>query len=320
MNTYLIQQKVESFSEIHKHNIFSVSNYTFEDWKYEYLTPRENAWLVHKEIKANNINEAIKTFEDGLIPILNIASFVSQCGIQYKLNSIFVLRKNNNSENIFFMQASNISKESTLSFQTEEKESLEILMKMDNKVVFDFLHASNLSMTNHGRLTPMILAIEAIAGEKEISETCSCGKVRRYQSTDKVKIKQILGDELNDMIYKHKIGLRNKLFHGKTFELGDRVDYAQRIYEKIISFFNKESETKISTDVVGAPRNGLGKYSGVQLLAKPKSNNIYTIDLRTMLPLFNEKESNSYLRIDQSNFNQNFEILPFTNNPFWNNY
>ncbi len=322
MNTYLIQQKVESYAEIFEHDIFNINGYTFEHWKYDLTTPLENAWLVHKTISANNIIQAMNMFRDSLIPILNRASFVSQCGIQYQVNSIFVLKTNDNPENIFFMCSLHKSEEVSLCFQTEERESLEILMNMDNEVVFDFLTASNLSMTNHARLVPMILALEALSGEKEAVSNCPhCDKeARRYTSTDKEKIKEILGDDLYKVIYDYKEGLRNKLFHGKLFEAGDGIDYAQKVYEKIISFFNKKYKTKISEDVVGAPRNGLGKYSLVKVWAKPKTSSTYPINLRTLLPLFDEKRAGGFLKIDDTVFNQNFESIHPADDQFVGSY
>lgn len=322
MNTYLVQQKIESFSDIFEHDIFSINDYKFEQWEYKHFEPLENAWLVQKTITSNNIIDAMNAFREGLIPILNRASFVSQCGMQYQVNSIFVLKTNSNTEGIFFLQALSPSKEVSLSFQSEEKESLDILMHLENEVVFDFLAAANLSMTNHSRLVPMILAVEALAGEKEVVSRCPKCKddSRKYPATDKVKIKEILGNELFSVVYDYNTGLRNKLFHGKVFEIGDGKDYAQKIYEKIISYFNTTYKTKISEDVVGAPRNGMGKYSKGRVWAKPKTNNTYSLDLRTLLPLFNEKSAEGFLKVDNSNFNQNFESIYPADTDFVNTY
>lgn len=322
MNTYRIEQRIESFSEIFEHDIFSINDYTFEHWDYRDFQPYSNSWLAYKTITASNMLEAMNMFRKGLIQILNRASFVSQCGMQYWVNSMFVLKTNSNPDNIFFMQSLHEFTEVPLSFQSEERDSLKILMEVDNEAVFYFLTESNLSMTNNARLVPLILALEALAGEKEITSTCNeCGdKSRKYKSTNKEKIKEILGDKLFFAVYDYKTGLRNRLFHGKISDLSDGIDYAQEIYEKIILFFNKTYKTEISEDVIGAPRNGMGKYNMAKTWAKPKQNNTYFLGLRTLLPLFNEKKSNGFRRVDNSDFNQSFEYLYLVDNTFVNAY
>lgn len=311
MNTYLIQQKVESFSEIYEQDKFTINGYLFEQWEYKHLEPNENAWLIQKHIDSENIIDAMNQFKNELIPILNRVSLISQCGIQCVENSIFVLKTNNNQENIFFLIALDDSEEVPLSFQTEEIESLKKIINMENEVIFDLLSVSNLSMTNHSRLVPLILALEAMAGEREIISQCSkCGDTsRKYLSTDKEKIKLILDDSnLYKKIYHHNDGLRNKLFHGKIFEFRDGVDYAQRIYDQIIRYFNKVYGTKICTETIGVPRNGLGKYTKGKVWAKPKSTNDI-LDLRTLLPLFNKKRKSGFRIQDDSDFNNRFNII-----------
>jgi hypothetical protein len=291
MNTYLIEKKIYTHAEIFEHNNFTLNGYSFQNWEYSPANGCSgDAWLITKDVSGETMIEAINNFNSGLQPILSRASFISQCGMQYDVNPMFVFKKNDNPESIFFLDYIEESEEVPLMFMEEEHESLIKSLEYEKDAVFDFLTASNNSVTYHSRLVSLIMALEAIAGEKEAESVCKkCGDMNTYLTTDKTYIRdEILKDkDLYEKIYAYKTGIRNAIFHGKYHRTTDGTDYATLIYEKIVQYFNTKYGYKISTDVIGAPRNGLGKYQKSLLWAKPKDP-AKKINLKTLLPLYKE--------------------------------
>lgn len=292
MNSYLIEQKVYTYSEIMKHQFFDINGFYFQNWNYgDGDMCLGNAWLVKKEIMAPSAVDAMNIFKKDLDIILIRASFISQCSIQFDINPFLILKLNNNPDNAFYLHFITEIKESALTFESNEQFSLRKSFEYMNDIVFDFLSASNNCLTNHSRLVSLIMALEAIAGEKEVQKCCTnCGlQAPKYFATNKQYIRdEILKDkELYTKIYAHNDGYRNAVFHGKSFGFTDGVDYADLIYKKIIEYFNSNYSFKINTNVVGTPRNGLGKYGKSNVWAKPK-NLDQDISLRTLMLIYEE--------------------------------
>lgn len=312
-NKYLIEKKVYTYSEIFDHLNFEINGYYFKNWDFNHQKgPFGDAWLIRKEIEASNFIDAINVFLDELTPILSRACFISQCGMQYNINPLFVLRKNNNDENIFYFHFMEESEETNLCFMEEEQKTLIESLKYENDAVFDFLSASNNSLTYHSRLASLIMALESIAGDKEVTDKCKCGIERKYISTNKSIIKEVLDDdELYKKIYNYSDGIRNMIFHGKYYTTKDGTDYASIIYKKITHYFNTKHNFKISNEVVGAPRNGLGKYGEIKFFVKPK-NPETTFDLKSLLEMYEEVQKYVYVNSDQRpklDFEELFERL-----------
>lgn len=274
MNIYKIERKVYTYSEIWESQNFELKGYSFKNWEFSHKKGcYGNAWLVSKEIKEKSIHKALKKFNKELHPILIRASYVSQCGMQHDVNPLLIEKISKNPEKIFYLYYVNEVKESSLYFARDEQESLAEIIKLRNNATFEFLSASNNSYTYHARLVSLIMALESMASEKEVERKCAnCGKKDSYKATDKNYIKNVIlkDQDLFKKIYDYKTGFRNSIFHGKYLKPEDGIDYAQIIYNKIREFFTEKYKIKINNVVVGAPRNGLGKYEQAFLWAKPK--------------------------------------------------
>ncbi len=314
MNEYSIERKIYTYSEIFEHLNFQIHGYYFKNYDFSQQEGAfGDAWLIKKEIRANNFIDAINLFNKELKPILSRACFISQCGMQYDINPLFCFKKNDNPDRIFYFHFMEKRDESNLCFMQEEQQSLVKSMEYQDDAVFDFLSASNNSLTYHSRLASLIMALESIAGETKKIEYCTCGKERKYVTTNKDTIKEILNDnELYKKIYDHSEGIRNIIFHGKYFRPEDGTDYASIIYKKIIEYFNSKYGLKIDTNIVGAPRNGLGKYGESKFFVKPKYTKT-TFNLKSLLEMYEEVQKYVYVNSDQKpklDFEELFERLP----------
>lgn len=318
MNKYLIEQKVYTYSEIWELLAFDFNGFNFKNWEYgEGAICLGNAWLVKKEVTVPSAIDAMNIFKKGLDIVLIRASFISQCSIQFYVNPFFILKLNDNPDKAFYLHFITESEEVPLHFMEDEQFSLAKSFEYTNDIVFDFLSASNSCLTNHSRLVSLIMALEAIAGEKEVEKCCTqCGlKAPKYFATNKQYIRdEILKDkDLYNKIYAHTHGYRNAVFHGKSFGFTDGVDYADLIYKKIIEYFNTKYGLKINTDVVGAPRNGLGKYGKSNVWAKPK-NKDEEISLILLMPMYEEVNDNRFNNKDDLQFGLKFDYIGDTVN------
>lgn len=176
MNTYKIQHKIHTLSEV---SIHAVSDYQippeftidgFRIFPFEYNAANqhlsEKAWIVEKEIQANNAFESLNLFRLEFNKISPKIAFLSQCYFEYLSQSFLILRLNNNSENNFICRDV-ISREGVpLHFQDQELVDFNLLMSMpelrDNQ---SFIYLQDYYNTTSWRPKAMLLfsALEALA-------------------------------------------------------------------------------------------------------------------------------------------------------------
>lgn len=265
MNTYLIEHKIKTISELwdftDNQQPFNFRGFEFRQWDFNISDGAiGDAWIAKREVEAKNAESAIQFFRKELIDIVRRVAFVSQCFASADLEPYFILRLNDNPEQVLFLSYSEESEHVSLHFGEEEKESLEKLEKFPNPVVLEYIAQSGRAATYTTRLAMLIIALESIAGE------INPGKTNMQYIKDEI----LKNYDLHDEIFKFGTGIRNKIFHGK--EIVGGKDYAQIIYDRIIDFFNVKYGTKINTAVSQPQRHLFGNYYGYKGWLQPRIN------------------------------------------------
>ncbi len=265
MNKYLIEHKIKTITDLwglaDGKQEFEFRGFKFRQWDFNISDGAiGNAWIAKREFEAKDAESAIQFFREELIDIVRRVAFVSQCFASADLEPYFILRLNDNPEQVFFLSYSEESEHVPLHFGEEEKESLEKLEKFPNPVVLEYIAQSGRAITYTTRLAMLIIALESIAGE------ISPGKTNMQYIKDEI----LKNYDLHDEIFKFGTGIRNKIFHGK--EIVGGKDYAQIIYDRIIDFFNVKYGTKINTDVSQPQRHIFGNYYGYRGWLQPITN------------------------------------------------
>lgn len=265
MNTYLIEHKIKTITELwdfaENKQSFNFCGFEFRQWDFNISDgAMGDAWIAKREVEAKDAESAIQFFRKELIDIVRRVAFVSQCFASADLEPYFILRLNDNPEQVFFLSYSEESEHVSLHFGEEEKESLEKLEKFPNPVVLEYIAQSGRAATYTTRLAMLVIALESIAGE------ISPGKTNMQYIKDEI----LKNYDLHDEIFKFGTGIRNKIFHGK--EIVGGKDYAQLIYDRIIDFFNVKYGTKINTAVSQPQRHLFGNYYGYRGWLQPRIN------------------------------------------------
>lgn len=271
MNKYKISHKIKTVAEVWEP--FEYNDFKFRQWDFTIADgPKGEAWIAEKEIEAGNLSEAINKFRKDLLEIIQQCCFVSQCYFSLIPESWMVIKENDNPENAFFLYFTREIKAVPLHFNKEELESLKKLQSFPRKPAFMYLNESTNATTFYSRLAMLIIALESIAGEK-------CPNI-----TDKDYIKNtILKDgQLFEEIFNFGDGFRNKIFHGKEADITG--DYIDKIYKKIVEYFNFEYSTKVNLGVKHPQRNPWGNYEELKGFFRPKDG--IDIDFKKVIDQF----------------------------------
>ncbi|MBI3894720.1 MAG: hypothetical protein HY313_02195, partial [Acidobacteria bacterium] len=86
------------------------------------------------------------------------------------------------------------------------------------------------------RLAMTICAAEALAGTKKNKVSCECGRERSYDSTDKVELQQIIGDEYGRLYEKDSGAFRHKLFHGRGITQEAAAEVLENVTNAILYY------------------------------------------------------------------------------------
>lgn len=273
MNEYKITHKIKTLAEIWQP--FDYNGFKFRQWDFTPASgPIGEAWIAEKEIKATNLSEAISRFRKDLLEIVQRCCFVSQCYFSLIPESWMVVKKNNNPDNIFFLRFTKEEKTVPLHFDKEEIESLKKLESFPRKPAFMYLNESTNAVTFYSRLAMLIIALESIAGEKSPNVT----------DKDYIKNNILKDGQLFDEIFAFRNGIRNKIFHGKDVILTE--NYINKIYKKIVEYFNSEFGTQINLDVVDPQRTPWGNYEELSSFFKPKGG--ISIDFKEVVEKFSD--------------------------------
>lgn len=268
MNDYLIKYKISTVSELV--NIFQYEGYDFQAYD-----PRESwncdAWVASRIIKAKDAGEARYIFLNGLMPLVEHFSTISQCGFRFIANSYFIYKQTNNSEKIVYIYYVRPVNHTGLMFWDNEVAQLEKIKKVPKQKGFFYIMEAANATTFYTRLVMLIGAVEAFAGEVII---------KGQKRTDPVMLKKILGDTLKERLYKYGDGLRNKLLHGtiEGHHLFEGIN--DEIYNKLREYLRSYFDIQLEENVVDPQRNFYGNFEVAKFYMKFKDELV--LDLKTV--------------------------------------
>lgn len=255
MDDYLIKYKIATVAELI--NPFVLEGYELTSYIKNWW--ESDAWVASKVINANNAGEARFEFMNGLIPQIEKCSVISQCAFRFVANSYIIYKKTNNPEKIVYIYFVRSVSHTGLHFDEEEIAQLPKLLSVSNQKAFLYISEAANATTFYTRLTMLIAAVEAFAGE-----ITKGGKIM----TNQEEIKKILGKELFDKLYQYGKGLRHKLLHGNlgAHHLFDGL--TDEIYNKIRTYLRKSFDVQISENVVQPQRNFYGNFECAKMFMK----------------------------------------------------
>lgn len=220
--------------------------------------------------------------------IIDKIGFVSQCYTSFELQPYVIYRKDR--EEVFFKYA----REHTpvpLHFNEPEIQSLESLEKYDKSEAFTYIREATNSGAFLTRLAMLVATLEAMAGEIDSSSA---------RVTDKKYIaNEILRDsEFCNKIFKYGTGIRNQMLHGHEidYNIHGKINYNEKIYTRIVNYFNDNYGLKINTNVVNPQRSFPGSYETWWGWIKPKKT-----DEKINLEFIHD-------RFSGPNFDEHFEM------------
>jgi len=268
MHHYYIEHKIKTLADCW--DPFNYKGFHFQHWDFTVQDAcKGQAWIVCKEVEAENVIEAINGFRNELRPIIARIGYIAQCYTTMEWQSWLIMRIDDNPEKNFLCFYSREDKPVGLHFDKEEIESLKKLEDIDDKVFF-YLNESNLVGTHLSNTAMLIIALEGLAGEEIIKKECTdCHKkLDEWKGLNKDKAKEIIGeDDVYKEIFGHGDGIRNLLFHGKVFDPISRIPHKNInviLLRKINKYFNSTFGTKIDPmeNIVHPQRHILGNFSG----------------------------------------------------------
>lgn len=271
MNTYLIEHKIRTLSNLsvglddsgRQEPMMIIDDYIFEQWDFNFGDGWiGDAWVVSKSVTATTFLEAIKKFRNNLDLIIQKVGFVSQCYMDFYGESFLILKENDNDEKIFlyrhFIEVDGIG----LHFGMDELGSYEQLKSFEFVGVFRFLQESRNVVGFIPKLVLLFSALEAMCDRIE----CVNDRGETYFKYNTDTMKEILGNNLFDILFGTG-GIRHKLDHGEFVVFSDNL--VEKIYTKIVEYFNKKCDTDISLDVTHPQRNFYGNKGYIDFWLQP---------------------------------------------------
>lgn len=242
LNKYFISYKIATVAELieaFEYEGYKLTSYDPEWWK-------SDGWVASKIIKAKSAGEARFEFIKGLIPLVEQFSVISQCAFRFTANSYIIYKLNNNPHKIFYFYYVRQVEPTGLHFNHDEIAQLPKFSKIKNKTALLYIMESANVTTFYAKLSMLIMAVEGLAGEIVVE-----GKVM----TNKVILKEILGEELFKKLYPYREGLRNILFHGKAEDHSKFEGLVDTLYSQIRSYLRLKYDIQLSENVVHPQRN-----------------------------------------------------------------
>lgn len=267
MYRYRIEHKIKTLAQCW--DPFEYKGFDFKHWDFTIQDGcKGKAWVVNKEIQAENVVDAINKFRNDLKPIIARVGYVSQCYTTMEWQPWIAVKLDNNNEKNFLCFHSKEEAPVGLHFDHDQLESLKKLEAFDDKI-FVYLNESNLAGTNLTNTAMLIVALEGLAGEKTIEDACPhCGKLTgKRESLNKDKAKEIVQDSaLYKSIFEYGTGIRNLLFHGKISDpisLARHKNANELLLRKMNKYFNTVAGTTIDPqeEIVHPQRHFLGNFS-----------------------------------------------------------
>lgn len=273
MHTYTIHHRIATLAELHEpfdYEGYKFSSYDPEPWK-------GDAWVATKEIKAENAALSINQFITELIPLLGYFSTVSQCSFRLAANTFIAYRKCHNTKKRLFVHFVRDTGAVGLHFDKPEIEQLKKVNVIPHRDGFAFMNEAANASTFLGRLTMLIMAIEGFSGETLVGKN---------YFTDPVARRAILGNNLDDRLYKKNVGLRNKLFHGVNKNQSLYSGLVDEIYDKLVDYLGGFG-IDINKNVVNPQRNTHDNYEFARMFYGYKGTPMF--DLKVIQEAIDER-------------------------------
>ena len=301
-HTYRIQHKIRALlsnnvnispsvsTEAHS---FTLKEVTFTPWiKDPHERWRSGAWLAEADIKAENLSDAIQSYDIIMSQIVPRIAFVGQAYINDRYGPMVIKRSD---KDFAWIRSTILREPVSLDFMDEELYALEKLLSNESipDTFYYYWNDAVNTVGYTGKLMLMLAAIDSFA-------------VRGRRRSTRVKI---LGDELADELYADETGLRNRLIHGEYLNETDGKNYVELIHKRVLDYFNKEivGEDVLELDIVQPQRHFDGNYEGARLFVRQRSEE-YPIDI---YPLVDDTEAHSGIP-------ESYEILYEDNE--WSDY
>ena len=241
-----------------------IEGYTFS--RYVYDNYFNSGLLATKEVIAEDFNKAYQNFALNLVPLLNAMSVVTQCAIESMgVGSQYIYRLNNNSDRIAHLYVASRREPTGMDINPNNKGDIHLLQDEKLRTGLGFFREANNAGSPKTRLSMLLAAAEAFAGEEITKKTCpKCGaETTSYPTTSKSGLEKVLTKNLYTEIYNKK-RIRQHLFHGGKVDDSVVIEYANKVHEQLL--FGYLQPTYALADphkIIGAPRNASSfEYSG----------------------------------------------------------
>jgi|GEM_PF-2047198 len=273
MEKYLIKYKIATVAELV--NAFDYRGFRFEPATNEWW--HCDAWIATKTIEAENIIKARSQFYKELLPLIERFSVVSQCAFRVTANTYFIYKLTNNKDKVIYIFYVRESGHTGLMFDEQEINQLDNFDNVVNKEALIYVAEAANASTFYTRLTMLIMGIEGLAGELV---------TKKEIKTNKTELITILGQPLFDQLYAYGTGIRNKLFHGKTFSNQLIDGLTEKVYDKIRDYLEQKYNIHLEKNVVNPQRNFHGNFQFAGTYEK--LTDVKYLDIATIESSFDE--------------------------------
>ncbi|MFA6430342.1 MAG: hypothetical protein WC229_02330 [Candidatus Paceibacterota bacterium] len=277
---YYIEHKIKTLSHLNvgidknlPEPLMNIDGYIFKQWSFNYRDGwGGDAWIVSKTIESNSCTEAINLFRENLDKILRKIAFVSQCYMEFYIQSFFILREDGNAEKKIWFRFSNETEGVPLHFDNEELDNYEKIKTAFDNNAFRYLQEANNCQNYVPRLMLLFSALEAMSGRVEKEKTKEDGSIEIYYTYNKETMIKIMGGDLYNEIFGTD-GIRHKINHGDYVENVSKKFYTELIHYQILDYCNKNLNTNFDLKIVSPGRSFYGNYSITDFFIKPKDLN-----------------------------------------------
>ena len=255
MSKYHIQIKLPTPARRSLGNInlpqFEIDGLLLSNWDSKNEGYIGNAWRAEATIEADGHKSANKEFFEKLNKAIPRVAMISQCYIEYILESVLIHKLGYDEVYLFCVEPNNGT---GLSFGDSQIKALNKLCKNRNYDDFFYIWKDMVNCSGYsGKLLLIFSAFEALFKESDI------------KTTNEFREK-VLGKILSDKIFKQNKGVRHRLVHGEYFDPEtDNTNYFNEIYKKILEYFNKTillENLIVTENIINVPRmlHGNKKY------------------------------------------------------------
>lgn len=288
MSQYLIQQKIKTTANLCILDTggtpipIIIDGIGLRHWDFNLADGcKGDAWIAEGKEEAENCREAFVAFRKKLNKVVPKIAFVSQCYMDYTQEPFLVNKIENNSENVAFVHYVYERGSTGLTFMEEERDNLEKI-NLENKEFFWYMMDCYNAIGYTAKLLLIFSALESLAG-KEIKKDAEGND---YETYNKEKMKEILGDELFNTVY-GKNGMRHKLTHGEYIDPSfSGTNYVDLFHKLILEHFNRNLGTNLNLDVVHPQRHPFGNAYYTNAFIKPKKSSERETALKEVIEEF----------------------------------